>query len=264
MLNFTKTQKQIILGLKMVVFGFLSWFFLHQLFYSEISIAFIVLTVLGLIFWAIAVCAGVVVLDKRFLYPAFILSLLSFFIFFHGSEIGPGDFRIAMYYFLIMILIFITFLIFRTRVLYDKKTRLKLHFWRIFTKKGLSWVFTMLCLLIVFAYYFSPSLGNLSPSIRFDIPRSFVDAILKPFGALGPEVSDFAYEFINSQISGSGALGGYLPIALAVGLFLSLRVIVIVLVPVVILLSSLSMKLAISLGFIKLTVKKAETEDVEL
>lgn len=249
----------------MVILGLLSWFFLYQLFYSEISIAFIILTVLGIALWTIVFCAGTLVLDKKILYPAFILSLLSFFIFFRGSDTGPGDFRVAMYYFLIMFLILITFIIFRSRVMYDKKTRLKLHFWRIFTKKGLAWVFTMICLLIAFAYYFSPSLGELSSGVGFEIPRGLIDTILKPLSSLGPEIGDFVYEFIDSQFSSKDSIvREYAPIALAVGLFLSLRVLVIILIPIIILLTSLSMKLSIKLGFVKLTTKKAEAEDVEL
>lgn len=255
MFNLTKTQKLIILGVKIVVLGLLSWFFLYQLFYSEISITFMILTGVVLIFWGVAICMGILVMDKKILYPAFILSLLSFFIFF----------KITLYYFLIMVLIFIAYLIFRSRVIYDKKTRLKMHFWRIFAKKGLAWVFTMICLLIAFAYYFSPCLGKISSGVEFEIPKNLVDKALGLIGGLGKEAQDFAYEFINSQFKSSAEpLKQYVPIALAVGLFLSLRVLVIFLVPVIVLLSSLSMKLSIALGFTKIIIKKTKVEDIEL
>ncbi len=264
MFNLTSIQKQIILGLKMIAFALLSWFFLYQLFYSDISITFMILTAVCLVFWGVTFCAGTLVMNKKFLYLAFVLSLLSFFIFFHGAEVGPGQFRVAFYYFLIMILIFITFLIFRGRVIYDKKTRLKLHFWRIFMKKGLAWIFTALCLLIAFAYYFSPSLGELSFGTGFEIPKSLIDKILGPIGILGQEASDFAYELINSQLSSrENTIKEYIPIALAVGLFVSLRVLVIILVPIIILLTSLSMKLSTKLGFIKIITKSAKAEDIE-
>jgi len=265
MINLTSAQKQIILGIKIIFFGLLSWFFLHQLFYLEISIAFIILTVVCLIFWGITICMGTLVLDKKFLYPAFILSLLSFFIFFRGPEVGPANFRVAMYYFLIMILIFIAYIIFRFRVIHDKKTRLKLHFWKIFIKKGLAWVFTMICLLIAFAYYFSPVLGELSAGMAFEIPKGFIDKILEFVDVLGPEATDFTYELINFQLRSQGdVIGEYIPIALAVGLFLFLRVLVVFLIPLIILLSSLLMKLSINLGFLKITTKKIEVEDIEL
>jgi len=232
MLNFTKTQKQIILGVKMLIFALLSWFFLYQLFYLGMSITFIILAAVGLMFWGVTICVGILLVDKKILYPAFILSLLSFFIFFRGSNVGPGDFRVAMYYFLIMVLGVVAYIIFRSRVLHDKKTRLKLHFWRIFAKKGLTLVFTMLCLLIAFAYYFSPSLGEFSAGVKFEIPKSLMDKILEIVGGLGEEAKDFAYEFINSQFKQNvEPLKQYVPIALAVGLFLSLRAAVIFLVP---------------------------------
>lgn len=266
MFNFTKTQKQIILGVKIVVLGLLGWFFLYQLFYSEISLLFIILTIVSLALWGVGICIGTLVLAKKFLYPSFALSLLSFFIFFRGADIGPGDFRVAMYYFLIMVLVFITYLIFRSRVLRDKKTRLKLHFWRIFTKKGLAWVFTALCLLIAFAYYFSPSLGEFSSSVKFEIPKSLIDKILGLAGGFGKEAQDFVYEFINSQLrqTAEPLIKPYIPAALAVGLFLALRAAVIFLVPLIVLLGSLSMKLSIALGFVKIITKKAEAEDIEI
>lgn len=261
----SKTQKQIVLGIMIVLLGVLSWFFLYQLFYIGVSKTFLILAVLGLIFWGIMICVGTIILDKKILYPAFILSLLSFFIFFRGAAVGPGQFRIALYYFLIMVLIFITYLIFRSRVIYDKKTRLKMHFWRIFTKKGLAWVFTMICLLIAFAYYFSPSLGEFSSGVEFEIPKNLVDKALGVIGGLGKEAQDFAYELINSQFQKSvEPLRQYVPIAVAVGLFLSLRVLVIVLIPIIVLLSSLSIKLAIALGFTKIIIKKTKVEDIEL
>lgn len=261
----TSTQKQIVVGVKMVVFALLSWFFLYQLFYSEISLTFMILTAVGLVFWVTAVCMGILLLDKKILYPAFILSLLSFFIFFRGAGVAPGQFREALYYFVIMILVFLTFLIFKGRVSYDKKSRLKLNFWLILIKKGLALMLTAVCLLIAFAYYFSPSLGELSSAVEFEIPKSLIDKILKPISNFGPEARDFAYELIDSQIKKSSEpLKQYVPIALAVGLFLSLRILVIFLVPIIVLLSCLSMKLFTVLGVAKIITKSTDAENIEL
>ncbi len=265
MFKFSSVQKQIILGIKIVVFGLLVWLFLHQVFYSELNLSFLILAILSLIFWTIAFSIGILVLDKKFLYPAFILSLFSFFIFFQGSGVGPLEFREALYYFLILALVFVSFILFRTRVLHDKKTRIKLHFWKILRRKGLGWMFTLLCLLIAFVYYFSPALGAFSSEAGFQISEGLMNTILKPLSSLGPEIEDFAREFINSQISSSqGPIKTYVPIALAVGLFLSLRIAVIVLVPIVLLLTVLSIKLSVSLGFVNIDIQKVDAEKLEL
>ncbi|MFW6173028.1 MAG: hypothetical protein ACOC5T_04725 [Elusimicrobiota bacterium] len=264
MFKLSNIQKQIILGIKIIAFGLLTWLFLHQIFYSGLSLTFLILTVISLILWTITFCAGILILDKKFIYPAFILSLLSFFIFFQGSGVGPFQFREALYYFLILILVFISFVIFRMKVLSDKKTRIKLHFWKILRKKGLGWVFTLLCLLIAFAYYFSPSLGAFS-SNGFQISEDFMDTILKPLSFLGSEIKDFAREFINFQMSSNqGPIQTYVSIALAVGLFLSLRIAVSILVPIVLLLTALSIKLSINLGFVKIGTQKIDAERLEL
>ncbi len=260
----TKTYKQIVLAVGLVLFGALSWFFLHQLFYSGINIAFLVGSIVGLLLWGVAICAGTLFMDKRFLYLAFILSLLSFFIFFHGAEVGPGQFRVALYYFIIMVLIFLVFLIYRKKVQYEKKMRIKMHFRRIL-RRGLPLMFTAVCLLIALAYYFSPSLGEFSSSTGFQIPRGIIDTILKPFEGLDEDLNDVVYELINSQISDSeGPVREYLPIALAIGLFLSLRALVIILVPVIVLSSCLLVKILVSMGFVKITTKSIVAERMEI
>lgn len=261
----TKIHKQIILAVVLILFGALSWFFLHQLFYSGISIAFMLLAAAGLVFWGVTICAGTLLIDKNIvLYLGFILSLLSFFIFFHGAEVGPGQFRVAFYYFIVMVLIFLTFLIYRARVQYEKKMRIKMHFWRIL-RKGLPLMFTAVCLLVALTYYFSPSLGEFSSKVEFQIPRSLIDTILKPFSGLDEDLGDVVYDLVNSQISGSeGPVKEYLPIALAIGLFFSLRILVIILVPVIVLFSCLVIKILISIGFVKIATKSIEVERVEI
>lgn len=270
-----KNTKQILLGVFIIIFGLLSWFFLHQLFYSGINITFLIGSIVGLLFWGIVICVGILFVDKKFLYLAFILSLLSFFIFFHGAEVGPGQFRVAFYYFIIMVLIFLTFLIYRKRIQYEKKVRIKMHFWRIL-KRGLPLMFTAVCLLIALAYYFSPSSGEVFAKTEFQIPRSLFDTLLKPFSGLiqsrlpadviGDEnLNDVLYELVNSQIKSADISSNkYIPIVLAVGLFFSLRVLVIILVPIVVLFSCLLIKILISAGFVKITTKSVEAEKMEI
>jgi hypothetical protein len=176
-------QKQIILAGKIVLFALLTWFFLHQLLYVGLSTTFLILAVVGLLFWGISICLGSLFIDKKAtLYLAFTLSLLSFFVFFRGGEMIPGQFREAFYYFIVLVLIFLALIFYRKRVKHEKETRTKLNFWRIL-KRGLSLTFTLVCLLIALAYYFSPSLGGIS-KIEFEIPRNLFDTVLKPLSGL--------------------------------------------------------------------------------
>lgn len=179
----TKKQKQIVLGIKIVLFGTLSWFFLHQLFYVGIDKTFLILAILGLLFFGILICLSSLLIEKKIvLYLAFALSLLSFFIFFRGGEAVPGQFRETFYYFIVLLLVFLSLLVYRKRVAQEKEARTKLHFWRIL-KRGLSLTFTLVCLLIALAYYFSPSLGGIS-EMEFKVPRGIFNVVLKPLSEL--------------------------------------------------------------------------------
>jgi len=275
MLNLTSTQKQIILGIKITIFALISWFFLYQLFYVRWSKSFLILTVLGLLFWGVSICLGALLVEKKaILYSGVGLSLVSFFIFFHGAEMGPGQFRVAFYYFVVMILIFLSFLIYRKRVQHERKMRVKIYFWRIF-KRGLPLVFTMICLLIALAYYFSPFLGEFSANTQFQISRNLFDNLIKPFEGLiqsrlpvdtikDENLNDTLYELINSQTKINNSFGEYIPIVLAIGLFLSLRILIIILIPVIALFSYIITKILISMGFIKIISKSIRAEKIEI
>lgn len=179
----TKKSKQILLGVFIIIFALLTWFFLYQLLYVELSTTFLILAVVGLLFWGISICLGSLFIDKKTtLYLVFALSLLSFFVFFRGGEVIPGQFREAFYYFIVLVLIFLALIFYCGRVKHEKETRTKLNFWRIL-KRGLSLTFTLVCLLIALAYYFSPSLGGIS-KIEFEIPKGLFDTALKPLSGL--------------------------------------------------------------------------------
>lgn len=360
-------QKQIVLGVKIVLFGVLSWFFLHQLFYVGIDKTFLILAVLGLLFFGILICLGSLLIDKKIvLYLAFALSLLSFFIFFRGGEAIPGQFREAFYYFIVLVLIFLALLIYRGMVKHEKEARTKLHFWRIL-KRGLSLTFTLVCLLIALVYYFSPSLGGIS-EMEFEVPRGIFDVVLKPLSGLiqtrlplySPDMSidelltmfsvtvgeeglsglsfepspelykiiqsrgisietldlnqllkdpkiaellqeeirnktsslspsqlaqqraefsdklgieiqgnenlnDVLYKLVNAQINAAGGpYKKYIPIALAIGLFFTLRILTIILIPIIVLFSIFVIKILIAVGFAKINVKPMEAEGIEL
>ena len=345
MFNLTKVQKQYFLATKIVVFGLLSWFFLHQFFYSSAAGLFFILSVLTLILFGTSIALGSLLITKKpILYSAFSLALLSFFVFFRGDEIAHTEVREAVYYLAVLIFVFISLLIYKMRLSYDLRTRNKFNFWRTL-RRGLPLVFTLICLLISLAYYFSPSLGNLSES-DYQIPRGVFDTAVKPlmglvktslplyspdmsvdelltmFSFLGdntlnkefdikevsknPEeikslqaeikdkasllsprqlalqraefsqklnididseesLNDILYKLANAQINGTGdTYQQYIPIALALGLFFSLRLLLIIIVPLMVLLGWLIIKIFFALKFITLDKKSVKAEVITL
>jgi len=268
-----KNYKQIILGASIIIFAIFSWVFLRQVFYSDISLVPIILTILGLIFLGVAVCIGALVMDKKFVYSAFVLSLLSFIIFFKGSDIGPGQFRQVLYYLLIMILIFASFIVYRARVKKEKQSRTKMHFGKIL-KRGLTLVFIGICLLIGMAYYFSPALGQVS-SEGFEIPRNIFDITITPFQDLissrisqqelgSKSLNDELYNFVNTQINSSSTISQAIPIILAISLFFFLRILLIALIPIILLASSLIIKFLIAINFFQIITESVKAEKIEI
>lgn len=361
----TKIQKQIILASFLVLFSFLSWFFLHQFFYLGGG-AFLILSVIGFLFWGASLCLTILLVNKKILlYLSFILSLILFFVFFRGGDIVSARSLEIFYYSIVLFLIFITFLFYKLRARREMKTRINLNFWRIL-RRGLPLIFTLLCLLVALAYYFSPSLGGISDA-EFEIPRGIFDAALKPLGGLiktrlplyspdmtvdelltvfsladsegvsdlsfipsielynliqskgisietldinkllkdpeivnalredirertnslsrtqlaqqrlvlseklgieinaGETLNDVLYKLVNAQISGiSGEYKEYLPIALAIALFFSLRLLAVILIPCIILFTWIMIKLLIKLNFIKIGTELARAERLEL
>lgn len=296
----TKTHKEIILAIFIVLFGAITWFFLHQFFYFGEKIISLIFTILGFLFWGISIGLGSLLINKKvILYSAFVLSLLSFFIFFHGGNVMANQFREAFYYFIVLVLIFISLIFYQKRVKHEEKARIKLHFWRIF-KKGLPLVFTFVCILVSLAYYFSPSLGT--SKIKLEIPQSLFDAILKPIEGLiqeklpqginldievdkilpfdqkkdmekqfgikvekGDTGRDVLYKLVNTRITSlGGAYKNYIPIALAIGLFFVLRIVSILLIAFVVLFSYFAVRILIAMGFAKIVTKSIEMEDIEV
>lgn len=290
----TKTHKEIISAIFIVFLGAITWFLLHQFLYFNGGINSLILVVLGFLFWGTSVGLGSLLINKKIiLYLAFVFCLLSFFIFFREQVE-------AFYYFIALVLIFISLIIYQKRVKHEEKARIKLHFWRIF-KKGLPLVFTFVCILVSLAYYFSPTLGSAS-KIKIEIPRSIFDVILKPMEGLiqkklpqginldseldkilsfdqkkdmekqfGVEIEegdtgrDMLYKSINARINSlGGAYKNYIPIALAIGLFFVLRIFSIFLIALIVLFSYYVTKILISTGFAKIVTKTIEMEDIEI
>lgn len=292
-IKMTKTNKEIILAIFIALFGAVSWFLLHRFLYFGDSMTFLVLTVLGFLFFGISVGLGSLLINKRIiLFSAFVLGLLSFFILFREQVE-------ALYYFIVLVLVFISLIIYQKRVKHEEKARIKLHFWRIF-KKGLPLVFTFVCILVSLAYYFSPLLGE--GKVKFEIPRSLFNVILKPIEGLiqtklpqginldseaskilpfdqkkdiekqfGIKIEesdtgrDMLYKIVNAQL---GNLGGsynkYIPIVLAIGVFFTLRILSIFLIACIVLFSYFAVRILILTGFAKIVTTTIEMEDIEI
>lgn len=210
-----KSYKEIILAIFIIVFGTITWFFLHRVLYFKEDITFLILTILGFLFFGISIGLGSLLINRKIiLYLAFVLSLLSFFIFFRGGEAIPGQFRGALYYFVVLVFIFIALILYRKRVKHEADARIKLHFWHIF-RKGLPLVFTLICLLIALAYYFSPFLGEAS-KMKIEIPRKAFDAVIQPLSGLirtrlplySPDMTVNELLTMFSFVDGEGVLSG--------------------------------------------------------
>jgi hypothetical protein len=81
----------------------------------------------------------------------------------------------------------------------------------------------------------------------------------------GETLNDILYKLANAQISGiNGDYQQYIPIALAIGLFFSLRILVIVIVPIIVLLSWLAIKILIKIKYLTTNRQSVKIETIEL
>ena len=180
----TREQKQYILGAKLVAYGLLSWAFLYLTLYKNKGLLFILLTIVSLLIWGILVALNSFLVEKKsILYLSFALSLLSFFIFFRGTEIGLGEIRLGFYYFVVILAVFFALILYRRGVIYEKETKTKINFFWCF-KKRLALVFTLICFLIVLAYYFSPFLLTNNTHTEIKLPQKMFNILLKPLTGL--------------------------------------------------------------------------------
>ena len=286
--------KQIILGVFILVFGLLSWFLLHRFLYFDGGIILLILTIIGFLFWGISIGLGSLLINKKvILYSAFALSLLSFFIFFR-EQIE------AFYYFIALVLTFISLIIYEKRIKHEEKARITLHFWRIF-KKGLPLVFTFVCILVSLAYYFSPDIMQ-DKTTKIKIPNGIFNIAIKPLeGLIGERLPkgvdldsdinkffppdqirelerqfgikidkddtgrDVLYKLADYQLNNiTGPYKKFIPLGLAIGLFVTLRILSIFLIAFIVLFSYFAVRILISTGFAKIVTTTIEMEDIEI
>ena len=289
-----KIHKEIILGAAVVLLSVFCWWFLKYVFYiGGLTAGCWIFGGILFILFGIALCLAMLFIDnKAILFSSFILAVALFFIFFNNK---------LFYYFIVLILLFLSFWLAANRIKKEEEVQVNLNFWRIW-KRGLPWLITVLCLLIALVYYFSPELVKIHKK-QFTIPRDTFNLVISPIEGLikerlpqevvnldaeatkiltseqikeleqkyeieikqGESIKDLLYKLVNFQINKEkGPYEKFIPIGLAVGLFLGLRIIGFFYVAVVIMLSWLVLKILIALKFAKLEKVQKEVETVKL
>lgn len=290
----SKLQKEVILGFVLLLLGIVSWWFLKYVFYiGNLTLACWIGGIILFIAWGIALCLAMLLIDnKNILYGSFILTLIAFGMFFNNEP---------FYYLVGLIILFLAFWVGVRRVRKEEKVQVNLDYWRIW-KRGLPILITALILLISLVYYFSPNLMNIK-QIELKISRSTFDLIIKPLenlikerlpvegGSLETEASkvlsqeerqdlesrygivieekdtikDVLYKLVNYQLNNvTGPYRKFVPIGLAIGLFIALKIVSLIYVPLVVLLSYLILKLLIVSKFARTEIETKEVETVKL
>jgi hypothetical protein len=289
-----KLYKEIILGAAVVLLGAISWWFLKYVFYfGNLTTSCWVVGGFIFAFWGIALCLAMLLIkDKKILYGSFILTLGIFGMFFNNEP---------FYYFVVLALLFWVFAIASAKIQKEEMIQIKLNFWRIW-HRGLPIFITFLCVLIALVYYFSPELAKIQKK-EIIIPRKTFDMVIKPLetliiarlpegiSSIDTEVSqilkpqeikelkekysievkedetikDLIYQLMQYQINtSSGPYEKFIPIGLAVGLFLALKLFGLFYVAIIILLSRLFLRLLVVLKFVSIEKETREMETVKL
>lgn len=285
-------NKEIILGIAVIIFGFLSWFFLQGIFNGfDLDGGIWALGIGAFVFWCIALCLAMLLIkNKLILFGSFGLSAISFLMFFNNK---------LLYYLIALIVLFVAYLVATKNVKKDAEIHTQLNFSRIW-RNGLPLFITALSLLIAVAYYFSPVLEKLDTDIKFPRPifnvvTNFVGGLIKtqlPEGItldgntykLLPKeqiqdfekkynikieekdtIQDDLYKVVNAQIN--RASSGYkksIGYGLAIALFFSLKLLSLIFVQIVIVLSWLVIKILMRFNFVKSEKIQKEVETVSL
>lgn len=277
----------------MVLLAVFFWWFLKSVFYNgSLTTACWILGGILFILFGIALCLAMLLIkNKLILFGSFGLSLLLFYTFFNNKPI---------YYSVALIILFGSFVFAVSRIKREEEVQVDLNFWRIW-KRGLPMFISALCLLIAAVYYFSPGIFqpketkiNLSPKtlnliikpiqtlIKEKLPEgvsldSNIDQIIPQ--AQWPELEkqlgvkidktdtgrDVIYKIVDFQIRNAlGSFAKFIPIGIAVGLFISLKLASLVFVPFLILSTWLTLRLLVAIKFAKFEIETKEVETVKL
>lgn len=290
----SKLKKEIILGFAVLLLGVFSWYFLRYIFYvGNLTTACWVSGIVLFIAWGVALALAMLLIDtKKILYGSFIITLIAFGMFFNNEP---------LYYFIGMIILLIAFWIGTVKIKKEEKVQVSLNFWRVW-RRGLPIIITALILLISLVYYFSPSLER-AKQAELTIPRKTFDIVVEPLEGLiierlegeiasldveaskvlspeeiqeleqkydikieqGNTIKDFIYKLVNFQINNAaGPYKKFIPIGLAIALFLGLRIIGVFYIMLVISFSYLALQILILSRFVKQEIETKEVETVKL
>ena len=275
-------HKEIVLGAIMVLLAVFSWWCLKCVFYNGNYVLGSWCLVLGIfILFGIALCLTMLLIkNKIILFGSFGLALLLFFIFFNNEP---------FYYLIVLILLFLAFWLTSKKIKKEEKIR------------GLPIFITALILLISLVYYFSPELMN-KKETKIKIPQNVFNLAIKPIEGLikeqlpegvdlDSEVSKFLptaqirdleqqfgvkinnkdigrdvlYKLVDYQLNNlAGPYKKFIPLGLAIGLFITLKIVSLIYVPIVIMLSWLMLKILMLIKFVKIEKETKEVEAVRL
>lgn len=289
-----KKYKEIILGAAVVILAAVSWWFLKYVFYVG-NLTTLCWTGGGiiLIFWGVALCLAMLLIrDKKILYGSFFVVLVSFGAFFNNEP---------FYYLIALALLFWVFTIATSRIQKEEMVQMKLNFWRIW-KRGLPIFITFLSVLIALAYYFSPELAKIEKK-EIIVPKKTFEMVIRPLETLiierlpegvssidteakqilkpqevaelkekydievkeGETIKDLIYQLMQYQINASsGPYEKFIPIGLAVGLFLALKLFGFFYIAVIIFFSWLVLRILVMFKFASIGKEMREMETVKL
>jgi hypothetical protein len=289
-----KTYKEIILGAVVVILGAGFWWFLKHVFYfGNLSVSYWIIGGVIFVLWGIALSLAMLLIkDKRILYGSFVVVAGAFGMFFNNEP---------FYYLVGLVILFVAFVIGSAKIKREEEVQVKLNFFRIW-KRGLPIFVTALALLIAMVYYFSPVLDKLGKQ-EIIIPRNIFDTVIAPFEGLikarlpqesldlnvkavdflkpqeisdlkdkynivitkDETIRDLLYQFTEYQINSADApYEKFIPIGLAIALFLALKFIGIFYVLIAILFTWLFLRLLIVLKFVSFGKETKEVETVRL
>lgn len=257
----------IIISIITVVITIASWNFLYNSLYAqEVGlfgvwikpiIGFIILVVLFSL-------AALLIESKKIIIPTFLVSTFSFFLIFSFN----GFVLLALAIFLGMLFLG------RVRIRDELKVRLKIRIGKAL-QKGVPLILTSLVLVIAVSYCFTPSARKFEIKIPQKFLEPFQELLIKQFVAPGlsekvdllknQKISEAVNEIINTKIEEfTKPYKQFIPLALAISLFLFLRIVAIPVGWLITLFVWIIFKLLVAFGVIRIEKVPKEAEIIKM
>lgn len=287
-------QKQIILGFAVILLGACFWYFLHYVFYiGNLTTGCWIVGVILFLLWGISLCLAVLLIDNnKFLYGSFMITLGLFGFFFNNEP---------FYYLVGLVILLVAFLSAVSAIKREEEIQVHLNFWKIW-HRGFPRLLTGLFIVVALVYFFSPHPIEIGKR-EIIIPRETFNSLITPFERLiaerlpegvndldaeavefltpqqikeledkydieikqGETLKDFIYKLTVYQINvAPDPYKKFIPIGLAITLFLFLKIVSFIYIPFVILFSWLIMKILLVSKFAKIKIETKEVETVKL